>query len=428
MIYPFWRLSEDTPDNLGLACTDRGLLLGQTLLIERRDGRFAARERHEIARLLKCVFPDGFAVDRLMPGFATVAAALNANDPALARIAAMHLQIPDLPSAAARDAMIAEDALIKYARGEGGDSDWNPALHPRTGTLPNPGWFAPTGGPQHESSQDGSNAVEPRLRFAANEDSSRGSDAAPTSNSSVNLPPGNPNDERANFADRFGSIDQPANFADRFGVSDQSANFADRFGDWSDNSEFWSKVWPVIRNWLQQPVPEHDIDTGEVVGERPRWQAIAPYVGIPIATAAICGLEAYAPAIAAWLGLGGGAAEVGAVAAPEASVAVNAARGAASQTRVLRDLGLARNTRPVITAEGRSIPDALTDTMLVEIKDAAYVSASRQLRIQAEAAETSGRESILITGTKTKISRKVWELFNRVIQRSEDRSERERHD
>jgi hypothetical protein len=38
MIYPFWRLSEDTPDNLGLACTDHGLLLGQTLLIERHDG------------------------------------------------------------------------------------------------------------------------------------------------------------------------------------------------------------------------------------------------------------------------------------------------------------------------------------------------------------------------------------------------------
>jgi hypothetical protein len=67
MIYPFWRLSEATPDNLGLACTDHGLLLGQTLLIERRDGRFVVRERQEIARLLKGVSPDGFAVDRLMP-------------------------------------------------------------------------------------------------------------------------------------------------------------------------------------------------------------------------------------------------------------------------------------------------------------------------------------------------------------------------
>jgi hypothetical protein len=118
MIYPLWRLSEDAPDNLGLACTDYGLLLGQALLIERCNGRFVARERHEIERLLKSVFPEGLAVDRLMSGLTTVASALNANDPALARIAAVHLQIPDLPSAAARHAMIAEDALIKYARDE----------------------------------------------------------------------------------------------------------------------------------------------------------------------------------------------------------------------------------------------------------------------------------------------------------------------
>jgi hypothetical protein len=53
-----------------------------------------------------------------MAGFTTVASALNANDHCLARIAAVHLQIPDLPSPAARDALAAEDALIKYARDE----------------------------------------------------------------------------------------------------------------------------------------------------------------------------------------------------------------------------------------------------------------------------------------------------------------------
>jgi hypothetical protein len=150
MIYPIWRLSEYTPDNLGLACTDDGLLLGHTPLIERCGGRFVVRERSEIARLLMYAFPDGCAVDQIMPGLATVASALNANDPALARIAAVHLQIPDLPSAAARNAMVAEDALIKYARDEGGDSNWNPALHPRAGVPPNPGWFAPV-----DSSQQG---------------------------------------------------------------------------------------------------------------------------------------------------------------------------------------------------------------------------------------------------------------------------------
>jgi hypothetical protein len=142
MIYPIWRLSEYHSDNLGLAFTDGDLLLGRTPLIERRDGRFVVRERSEIARLVKYSFSNGVAIDRLLPGLTIVASALNANNQAGARIAALHLQIPNLPSLAARDAMIAEDALIKYARDGGGASDWNPDLHPRTGTPPNSGWFA----------------------------------------------------------------------------------------------------------------------------------------------------------------------------------------------------------------------------------------------------------------------------------------------
>ena len=99
---------------------------------------------------IKYSFPNGVAIDRLLPGLTIVASALNANNQAGARIAAVHLQIPNLPSLAARDAMIAEDALIKYARDGGGASDWNPDLHPRTGTPPNAGWFATTGGHREE--------------------------------------------------------------------------------------------------------------------------------------------------------------------------------------------------------------------------------------------------------------------------------------
>ena len=53
MTYRMWRLSEAGPGNLGLACTDDGLLFGRTPLIERRNGRFAVRERDEIERLLQ---------------------------------------------------------------------------------------------------------------------------------------------------------------------------------------------------------------------------------------------------------------------------------------------------------------------------------------------------------------------------------------
>ena len=114
-----WRVSEAVPQNLGLACTDDGLLLGRTSLIERRDGRFVVRARGEIERLLKCAYDGEAPVDRLMSGLARVASALNANDQCLARIAAVHLQMPDLASAAIRDALEAEDLLIKYARNEG---------------------------------------------------------------------------------------------------------------------------------------------------------------------------------------------------------------------------------------------------------------------------------------------------------------------
>jgi hypothetical protein len=147
MIHRIWRLSETSaPNNLGLACTDQGLLLGRTPLIERRGGRFVVRERSDIECLFSLAYGRAATAQRLMPGLATVASALNANDQGLARIAAVHLRIPDLPDRAARDLMEAADVLIKYARDESGGSDWNPALHPRAGTPPNPGWFAPTDG------------------------------------------------------------------------------------------------------------------------------------------------------------------------------------------------------------------------------------------------------------------------------------------
>jgi hypothetical protein len=187
-----WRLSEAGPRNLGLACTDDGLLLGHTSLIERHDGRVVVRTRDEIERLLKSAYDGELPLDRLMSGLARVASALNANDQCLARIAAVHLQIPDLASAAVRDALVAEDALIKYARdGGAGAANWNPALHPRTGTPLNPGWFAPTDGASHDPS---------RVRLAGNDDPTRRADASPGSvDDRVHLPPAKRIDELGDF-------------------------------------------------------------------------------------------------------------------------------------------------------------------------------------------------------------------------------------
>ncbi len=192
MIPKIWRLSENSgDDNLGLACTEQGLVLGRTLLIERRDASFVVRERSELEHLLSCAYRKKLNVDRLMPGLATVAAALNANDQALARIAAVHLRIPDLPDQTARDTLEAADVLIKYARDEGG-GDWNAALHPRAGTPPNPGWFAPTDGAGSESFS---------TRTAQNDDHTQRSDASSsTGDNWVKLRPGPQRiDELADF-------------------------------------------------------------------------------------------------------------------------------------------------------------------------------------------------------------------------------------
>ena len=195
-----WRLSAGGKDNLGLCCSEGGLVLGTTPLIERRDNRFMVRERHEIERLLGRAYQadlqqtNGADVDRLMPGLAAVATALNANDPCLACIAAVHLRLPDLPDQLARSRMEAEDILIKSAPIDGQSVDWDPALHPRTGTPPNPNWFAPT---------DGSVVEAPSNRTAANDDPTLRSDFSSVANGDwVRLRPGPTRiDELADFVE-----------------------------------------------------------------------------------------------------------------------------------------------------------------------------------------------------------------------------------
>jgi hypothetical protein len=58
------------------------------------------------------------------------------------------LRIPDLPNAFARLDMQIEDVALKLERiaKTTAAGDWDPDKHPRAGTGPNPGWFAPTGG------------------------------------------------------------------------------------------------------------------------------------------------------------------------------------------------------------------------------------------------------------------------------------------
>lgn len=149
-----WRIS-DRKGALGLSCVDDGLFLGNTPLVERRECGFVPRAQTELETLLGRGFGFAISLDYVMGGLGTVASALNAGDLCRARIAAVHLRLPDLPDEFARLDMQLEDIALKLERisktTAAGDwnpagSGWDPDKHPRAGTAPNPGWFAPTRG------------------------------------------------------------------------------------------------------------------------------------------------------------------------------------------------------------------------------------------------------------------------------------------
>jgi hypothetical protein len=247
MIPRIWRLSENTgDDNLGLSCTEQGLMLGRTLLIERRDGRFVVREQSELECLLSLAYGREATAQRLMGGLATVASALNANDQGLARIAAVHLRIPDLPNQAARDAMEAADVLIKSA-------DWNPALHPRAGTPPNPGWFAPTDGADNESSS---------TRTAQNDDPTHRSDASPNAGEDrVRLRPGPQRvDELADFIEWIANAKPEDERAIRAEIKRYFYDVGDQGSAAALNSALTVLLRPGITQEDRQRILDHQLD------------------------------------------------------------------------------------------------------------------------------------------------------------------------
>jgi hypothetical protein len=84
-------------------------------------------------------------------------------------------------------------------------------------------------------------------------------------------------------------------------------------------------------------------------------------------------------------------------------------RGVEAEKRVLADIGEMKNTKKVTSAEGSAIPDFQNKTSVGEIKDTKRVSDTRQVRIQRDAAKASGRQHVIYTGTRTKVSKTVLE-------------------
>ena len=146
-----WSLDEAGEAALGLCCTEEGLFLGRTPLIEKRGGKICRPSAEGVGAVAEA--SHGGGLDRLVRGLGVVKSALDEKNLCLAQIAALQLRVPPLPDFFARAELEAEDVLIKVERGDDllARAAWDPAEHPRAGVPPNPGWFAPTDGAAGDS-------------------------------------------------------------------------------------------------------------------------------------------------------------------------------------------------------------------------------------------------------------------------------------
>jgi hypothetical protein len=131
----------------GIFCDANGAFVGPVPLLKRTrksQGQWIVRSEAELNEKLTRLYDLPIDVAAKIGGMETIARALNEGKLALAKIAAVQLQFPDPPprrndfnlDMLSRAAELYRSALLKA------DNDWD-ALHPRTGTKPNPGWFAP---------------------------------------------------------------------------------------------------------------------------------------------------------------------------------------------------------------------------------------------------------------------------------------------
>lgn len=129
-----------------VACDADGLRIGDLPLLARdARGGWAMRPASDLNPALASVY--GFPVDIAAKrcGLSAVARGLNDGDLARAQVTALFLHLPDPPDPGRAiekrwlASALAACGLLKA------DPDWD-AKHPRTGTAPNPGWFATTAG------------------------------------------------------------------------------------------------------------------------------------------------------------------------------------------------------------------------------------------------------------------------------------------
>ena len=108
----------------------------------------------------------------------------------------------------------------------------------------------------------------------------------------------------------------------------------------------------------------------------------------------------------------GGGVSRGTVSGRGATIRKNAINGRNFESKTLRDMGLEKNTRKIegTTTKGKAIPDAMTSTRIVEIKDVLRLSNTKQFRIGIEnAIEAKKSFELVVSGRNAYISQPLRE-------------------
>jgi len=94
-------------------------------------------------------------------------------------------------------------------------------------------------------------------------------------------------------------------------------------------------------------------------------------------------------------------------------------RGVESEKRVLADLNEPKNTQAFDTSQGTTIPDINNSTQLGDIKDVKTLSDTKQMKAQREAAAQQGKEHVVYTGDKTKVTKPMVQSGSKIETRTD---------
>ena len=131
----------------GVSCEANGVFVGEVPLLtrSREVGGWSVRPIATLNAELTVCYRLPVDITAKVGALALITSALNRGDYALAAIAAVQMQFPD-PPPLVKDVELIDEVMRRAAelyRSGLLKADWEPTKHPRTGTPPNRGWFAP---------------------------------------------------------------------------------------------------------------------------------------------------------------------------------------------------------------------------------------------------------------------------------------------